>query len=74
MSGDEGVPQQPARAPALQGGEMEKLKQLVEIVNGVGENVWAVVMVVLAIGLVLKGQSAAGGTLITGALALFQRK
>ncbi len=53
---------------------MEKAKQAVEILNGVSENVWAVLMVVLAIGLVLKGQAAVGGTLITGALALFQRK
>ncbi|GAC1649244.1 MAG: hypothetical protein NVS9B15_08370 [Acidobacteriaceae bacterium] len=39
-----------------------------------GRFVWEVLMVVLAVGLVLKGQNAAGGTLITGALALFQRK
>ena len=53
---------------------MGKVKELVEIVNGVGENVWAVLMVGMAIVLFWKGQSAAGGTLMTGGLALFQRK
>ena len=53
---------------------MEKAKQMVEIVNGVGENVWAVCILGLAVILFLKGQATAGGTLATGALALFQRK
>jgi hypothetical protein len=53
---------------------MEKLKQAIEILNGVSENVWAMLIVCLSIALFIKGQSAAGGTLVSGGLALFQRK
>ncbi len=53
---------------------MEKLRQAVEITNAVSENVWAMLILVLAVALFVKGQTVAGGTLASGGLALFQRK
>ncbi len=53
---------------------MDKAKRAIELLNGVSENVWAMVILCLAIALFAKGQSAAGGTLVSGGLALFQRK
>lgn len=53
---------------------MEQFKKLIEVTNDVHENVWAMLMILCAIGLACKGQQAIGGTLITGALAVFQRK
>ena len=56
------------------GGEVEKTKQAVEIMNSISENVWAMVILCLSVVLYVKGQSAAAGTLVSGGLALFQRE
>lgn len=53
---------------------MEKIKQAVEITNSISENVWAMLILCLSVVLFVKGQSAAAGTLVSGGLALFQRK
>lgn len=53
---------------------MEKLKQAVELTNLISENVWAMLILCLSVILFLRGHNAAAGTLVSGGLALFQRK
>ena len=53
---------------------MDKLKQILELLNGLSENCWAMLILSFALVLFLRHEQAAAGTLVTGALAIFQRK